>query len=112
MGHLSADHVSAGDNVGTGEEQQGGVLVDAVSVAAGSLLCVFGVIWVGADFSAGVVASLVLQHAVWDGDAAGVCAGGGICGELSDFGGAGVQAKADRVRDRCAAGVCGALRLG
>ena len=47
-------------------------------MAASSLLCVFGVVWFCADFSSSLVAALLLQHSLRDGDAAGFALGAGI----------------------------------
>ncbi len=41
------------------------------AVDAAAVLCVLDCVWVGADLYSAALAALVLQLAVWDGDAAG-----------------------------------------
>ncbi len=51
----------------------------AAAVGPTGFLCLFGGVWVGADLYSRALSALVLQRAVWDGDASGagaVCAGG------------------------------------
>ena len=55
--------------------------VDA-AVGAAAVLCVLGCVWVGADLYSAALAALVLQLALWDGDAAGA---GVVCVALSGW---------------------------
>src|SRR5271169_1679738 len=43
-------------------------------VGPAAFLCLFGGLWFGADLHPALVAALLVQHAVWDGDAARFCA--------------------------------------
>src|ERR1700744_1408416 len=68
------------------------VRVDAAAVGAGSLLYLCGCVWLGSHFYSGVVAALLVQHALWPGAAAGTCARPGLRGAVFHRRGARVQA--------------------
>ena len=59
-----------------------GIRVGAAALAAGSLLCVLGRLRFGADLSSGLVAALLVQPALRNGVAAGLCAGLGFAAHL------------------------------
>ena len=78
-------------------DAQARLLMDAASMAAGSLLRVFSGFWVGADLSSRVVAALLVQHALWNGDAAGIRAGTRLRGAIRDRRGPRIQAETGAV---------------
>ncbi len=50
---------------------------------AAAVLCLLGCVWFGADLYSAAVAALVLQLALWDGDAAGACSVWHDCGGVA-----------------------------
>ena len=86
----------AGSGVGMAHGAQARVLLVVAAVAADSLLCVFGCIRFGADLSTAMVATLLVQHALWLGTAAGLGAGARIPGAGPADRPAGIQACMDK----------------
>jgi len=70
VGQLPVEPRGSGDSMGMAHDASPRLPLDFAALAASSLLRVFDCIWLGADFSAGLVATLVVQHPVWNGNAA------------------------------------------
>ncbi len=93
-------------DLGAGAGRHGGAVdaaaqrrasVGLAAVAAAAVLCVLGGVRIGADFHSGVVSALLVQHALWDGDAASIRAvrgggagrTGGVAAAVGEMDGAG-----------------------
>ncbi len=79
LGQHSADPEPAGNSVGLAHGAQACIHLGAAAVVSGRLLCVFGLVWLGAHLSAHLVAALLVQPALRNGASAGLCAGAWLC---------------------------------